>query len=150
MGSGLEGYMDAAPLIERILEDEGLTSDLDEPAAQLLVIGRDAYSAERAAVTASALSRMKLDQAVADGLNVLVMPQSHRVVMGLANDAPFSRRAFVRAADHPLLAGLDNADLQNWRGASDMIKAYPKWDDTFQQPALLALEQQRHGFDILV
>jgi len=103
------------------------------PQMDLLIVGRNAYTHDNSK-TSKQLARLGLDNAVANGLNVLVMEQSHFVVMGLMNTAPYSRNAFVRAADHPILAGLGNADLHDWRGASDIIADYPKWDSPDSNP----------------
>ncbi|MCD6365739.1 MAG: hypothetical protein J7M14_07675 [Planctomycetes bacterium] len=117
---------------------------------RLLIIGREFYSQRSAAQRAGQLGALKLDQAVADGLNVLVMEQGNDTVMGLRNWQPDARKVFVRAVDHPLLAGLTSEDMRNWRAQSSMVEAYPRWTDARDKgrkrlPIWMLGDTSKHG-----
>ena len=60
---------------------------------------------------------------LAAGLQVLVFEQSADTLsktFGLRCFTPGSRRLWVRAADHPALAGIANVDLADWRGQTTL------------------------------
>lgn len=84
----------------------------------LLVIGRKSYDP----TVAGAL--MKQAEA---GLNILCFEQTNSIVFGLRNDDPNTRHAFISAADHPVISGLEDPDFRNWRGQSDLLEAYPDY-----------------------
>ncbi|MBT7166353.1 MAG: hypothetical protein HN904_26460, partial [Victivallales bacterium] len=93
----------------------------------LLVIGRRALAAK---TDVAKLAAARLDQAVRRGMNVLVFEQApaewEGTVMGLRLRETSTRIAFSRAAGHPALVGIHDADLHHWRGDSDLVEAYPE------------------------
>lgn len=88
--------------------------------AELLVIGRQGLSEELEA-------QRELFRAAQKGLNILCFEQMTREVLGLNNDDPNTRHAFVSAPDHPVVSGLSDEDFRNWRGASDILEPYPDY-----------------------
>ena len=91
-----------------------------------LIVGSRALENAAARQT---LSRAGFDQAVVEGMRVLVFeqsaPQWDGPMMGLRLKQLATRRTFVRAPGHPALAGLEETDFQFLRGDSDLIEAYP-------------------------
>ncbi len=106
-----------------VLKQAGVayTSEVSS-ATRLLVIGREALTD---AVRAQLRELSVLDRIKA-GLNVLVFEQTGSVLAGLPMDDPNARAAFIRAPDHPVLAGLASDDLRRWRGQSDLTEPYPR------------------------
>jgi len=101
--------------------------DLRDDGEALLVIGRRALATEP---DVAKLAAAGLDEAVRRGMNVLVFEQAptewEGTVMGLRLRETSTRIAFSRAAGHPALAGIRDADLHHWRGDSDLVEAYPE------------------------
>ncbi len=101
----------------------------------LLLIGRKSLNSN----TRALLEQAHLREALAGGLRVLCLEQEGRSVSGLRWDDPYARNVFIRRPNHPVLAGLSNEDFRDWRGASDLTKAYPtytmpdpaRWPDEF-------------------
>ena len=91
--------------------------------ARLLIIGKNSYPD-----AVKVLGNATIQEAVRGGLNVVVLAQRNRYVMGLKLEYTGSRDVYIRAKDSPLLAGLHNADLANWRQESKMLPAYPSFD----------------------
>jgi beta-galactosidase len=87
--------------------------------ARVLVIGREALGVQRDDLLA-AVEEAGLIEA---GLNVLVFEQAPGVCGNLVHTQARQRVAFVRDAGHPALAGLADADLHDWRGASTLVAA---------------------------
>jgi len=87
----------------------------------LLVVGRRAFDAAFLALA----QQTRLAEALEQGLNLLVFEQTVPEVLGLRLCERSERNAYIAAAGHPLLAGLDEADFADLRGASDLIEAYP-------------------------
>ncbi|HNS48811.1 MAG TPA: hypothetical protein PKM61_04715 [bacterium] len=119
-----------------LLEKMGLKADLvsvdtgrlQETAAKLaagrlLVIGRNAYPA-----AAKLFAALPVQDYLRRGLNLVVLEQMNRHALGLKLENTGSRDIFIRAADSPLLAGLENRDLSEWRGESRRLPSYPSFD----------------------
>ncbi|MDP6114943.1 MAG: hypothetical protein QGG53_24025 [Planctomycetota bacterium] len=77
-----------------------------------------------------ALGRAGFDAAVAGGMRALMMEQRVEgwdgTLMGLRFKRLATRRAFMRAAGHPALAGLADADFKHLAGHSNFIEAYER------------------------
>ncbi len=74
-----------------------------------------------------------LDLFVANGGRVLVMAQNPewlRRSWGLRVAWQQSRQVFTIDAAHPVVAGLDDTDLLNWRGQSTLLEARPDYLNT--------------------
>jgi len=91
----------------------------------LLVVGRNSYGEMLELLKERFLV---LDGATEAGLNVVVLAQLHRRVMGLRSENVNLRQVFVRDPGHPLLAGLGNADFHDWRGAAGSLPPYEPWN----------------------
>ena len=99
----------------------------------LLIIGKNALEEKNSQID---LSKVKHQ------LNILVFEQPFKVLtnrLGFRSNIHGLRRTFVRTPSHPALKGINNALLQNWRGAATMTPPYlqdlpafethdPKWD----------------------
>lgn len=98
------------------------TTEYERGKSSVLVIGRRALAG-------MAYWPFTADD-LADGLTVVVMEQHcgdlERV--GFRHEDRSPRMAFVRDAKHPILRGIDNPDLVNWRGAGTLISAGPDGD----------------------
>ncbi|MCM8770077.1 MAG: hypothetical protein NC911_10525, partial [Candidatus Omnitrophica bacterium] len=90
---------------------------------QLLIIGRQSYPLATKLVEAEAIM-----EAVNNGLNILILEQLNRHILGLKLENTNSREVFIRAKDSPLFAGLDSQDLAWWRGESHLLPSYPSFD----------------------
>jgi len=90
---------------------------------RLVIIGREALKSEAKAK----LRKWRIMDRVAKGLNVLVFEQRGRELAGMPMDDPNCRGAFNRAPAHPVMSGLDDKDLRNWRGQSDITEPYPNY-----------------------
>ncbi len=129
----------AAPVEAWLIDDTGDTAraldglarlkrlaapeELDAVRAGLLIVGRNSY------LTAAKWFRERdILPAIEGGLNVVVLAQRNRHVMGLQTENFNLREAFIRRADSPLTAGLADADLRDWRGRSAMLPDYPSFD----------------------
>jgi len=99
-----------------------LTAASDLASAGLLIVGREAYGP----VVLELARRIWLEAAVAAGLNLLVFEQSADTVFGLTLHEQSTRHVFPAAPGHPFLAGLEDADLINFRGTSDLVEPYPE------------------------
>jgi hypothetical protein len=99
-----------------------LTATSHLAAADAVIVGREAYGPEFRELA----QRLKLEPAVAAGLNLLVFEQSAPTVFGLTVHEQSTRHVFPAAPGHPFLAGLEAADLINLRGTSDLIEPYPE------------------------
>jgi len=91
----------------------------------LLVIGRNSYP-EAAALIREGF--MELDGLISGGMHVVVLSQMSRKVMGLRTENYNNRYAFIVDGSSPLLRGLSNADLHDWRGAASALPPYQPWD----------------------
>ena len=97
----------------------GLGADDELPAAlRVLVIGCNALDG-----AADAKLFENLSTRVEAGLQVLVFEQTADALsktFGLRGFTPGVRRVWVRASAHPVLAGLTNVDLADWRGQTTL------------------------------
>jgi beta-galactosidase len=94
---------------------ESVQADADLADFDLLVIGRAALSAEGPAPD---LRR------VADGLRVLVFEQTAEALekrLGFRVVEYGLRNVFARVPDHPVLAGLADQHLRDWRGEATLV-----------------------------
>ena len=73
--------------------------------------------------TLRTLEKLGFDQLVEQGLRVLVLEQSGDNLMGINTERTRPRHAFIAAPGHPVFEGLDDTDLSNWTGASDLVTA---------------------------
>lgn len=93
-----------------------LRADADPARFAGVVIGREALSETGALPDVSSV--------LAKGRRVLVMEQNTAGLtrrLGFRTNDPSLRTAFVRVPAHPVLAGLDNARLRDWRGAGTLL-----------------------------
>lgn len=94
---------------------EVVGADADLSKFDVLVVGQRALQPDGPALD---LSR------VADGLKVLVFEQTREVLeqrFGFRVQEYGLRNVFKRVPDHPLLAGLDEDQLRDWRGAATLL-----------------------------
>jgi beta-galactosidase len=98
----------------------GVTAAVWQPgqplnATDLLIIGRNALSGvPTLPFTADDLNR---------GLTVIVLEQQRDALrrFGFRAEETVSRRLFARRPNHPLLRGLEPADLADWRGSATLV-----------------------------
>ena len=93
-------------------------------AARLLVVGSLALDG-----TNAFLQAVETSGAIDNGLKVLVFEQKAGTLPGFEMVAPSARDAFARLPESPYLKGLADEDLQNWRGASDVMPAFVLSDE---------------------
>ena len=104
----------------RLSGEEAAEAEQSLAGADLLVIGRKSFPTEAATV------RMVF-RAAENGLNIVCFEQVERELFGLKNDDPNTRHAFISAQDHPVVEGLSDEDVRNWRGASNILESYPDY-----------------------
>ena len=92
--------------------------------ARLLVVGSLALDGTNAFMQA-----VEASGAIDNGLKVLVFEQKAGTLPGFEMVAPSARDAFARLPESPYLKGLADEDLQNWRGASDVMPAFVLSDE---------------------
>lgn len=115
--------------LSKVLEQEEvpfsrLTKESHLGTFDLLVLGRSAADP----ATMALLDELELAEAVENGLNLLCFEQPFSEVFGLRVETFDSRRAFIRSPDSPLLQGLTDADLADWRGEASLKPPYPGFD----------------------
>jgi beta-galactosidase len=91
------------------------------PGVGLLIIGREAVSADSPGIDLVALTRR--------GVNVLFFEQTEEVLQrrwGFRTASPGVRRVFVRQPGSPVCQGLEDELLRDWRGSSSLLEAYPE------------------------
>jgi beta-galactosidase len=93
----------------------------DPTKAALIIVGRESYDDAFIALA----TKIHLEQAVAQGANLLVFEQSGGEPCGLRLEERSTRNVFVAEPGHPFLKGLGAEDFVNLRGESDLIEAYP-------------------------
>lgn len=134
----------------RILRAEGMPfvsfSEEARPSEyDLLLLGRKAADP----VTLRGLRRMKLGEAVEGGLNVVVLEQPYREVLGLRTESFPCREVFVRSPHAALLQGLRDGDFRDWRWPPRAWKPGERGPDEAAWPgpaeALNAFGQRRSG-----
>jgi len=86
----------------------------------LLIIGR--HCLEKAANVKKLGA--SFDEAVNNGLRVIVFEQAAENVLGLRLEETSPRHTFIRAKKHPAFRELEDGDFSYWRGDSDLVKAY--------------------------
>lgn len=98
--------------------------------SSLLIIGREAFSSGQNLPG-------NLETFVRNGGKAIVFPQRREWLrnMGLRVAEHISRRVYPIDSNHPVVSGLDEADLRDWIGESTLLEAYP---DTIQKPARLS------------
>ena len=117
---------DPAGTTSRMLVDQfNVTVDAwdGKPSSVPLVIGREALEAGKALPG-------DLAAFVNGGGGVLVMAQRPEVLtdgLGLRVSPLQSRRVFRVPGEHPVTAGLDDADLRNWAGTGTLLEPYPDY-----------------------
>jgi len=87
----------------------------DLSAYDVLIVGKRALTVE---LPAPDVSRVR------DGLQVLVFEQAPQVLeqrLGFRIAEYGLRQVFCRVPDHPVLAGLDDEHLRDWRGAATLV-----------------------------
>ena len=93
-----------------------------------LIVGRRGLDQ---AAYRSRLTEAGFDQAVADGMRVVIFEQAadgwDGALAGLRRKRLDTRRAFVRCPGHPVLDGLAESDFRHLRGSSDLIPPYPEF-----------------------
>ena len=99
---------------------DAFTPDSNLARARLVVVGRESFDAAFVELA----GKTKLEQAVADGLNLLVFEQT-KPLLGLTLKERSTRRAFIAWQGHPALDGLAPRDFVDLRGESDLIEPYP-------------------------
>jgi hypothetical protein len=117
----------AALLASRKVAFERVDEHSALDAYDLLIVGKGALTPGGAAPN---LAR------VAQGLRVLVFEQTGEALeqrLGFRVQAYGLRNGFARVPDHPLLAGLSNDMLRDWRGAATLLPARLKYEE---QPML--------------
>ena len=97
---------------------ESVASLVNLPPTPLLVVGQGAFAA----------SPLEGDLPAA-AANVIVFEQPTNALKRFVMSAPSCRDAFATRLDSPYLAGLDDADLADWRGASDTVPAFVLSDE---------------------
>ncbi len=92
-----------------------------------VVIGREALDANG--------SLPNLD-AVRNGLNVLILEQPTRTIerLGFRMNEYGLRKLFVRSSGHPVLNGLPEGTLRDWRGEGTLLPPYLDYDQFFCPP----------------
>ncbi len=61
---------------------------------------------------------------LADDIKVLIFEQNDTSFLGLESEQLSERYVFIHDDSHPVVKGLSDADLANWRGASEIIEAF--------------------------
>ena len=108
-----------ASLLRRAgLEFETVASLDALPPTDLLIVGQGAFAA----------SPLKGDLPAA-AANAIVFEQPTNALARFVMSAPSCRDAFTTRPGSPYLAGLDDKDLADWRGASDTVPAFVLSDE---------------------
>ncbi len=103
---------------------EQVTAARDLSRLDLLIIGTGALDDSAREL----LGKLGLNAALQAGLRVVVFEQT-QASGGLLLDDPNCRHVYIRAPQHPLLTGLSDADLADWRGQSLLTEPYPVAED---------------------
>jgi beta-galactosidase len=104
----------AALLKDLGVQYQAVDASADLKGYDVLIIGKQAVTVDGAAPDVGR---------VRDGLKVIMFEQTANVLekrFGFRVEEYGLRRVFARVPDHPLLKGLTNADLCNWRGAATL------------------------------
>ncbi|MGK7902168.1 MAG: glycoside hydrolase family 2 protein [Hormoscilla sp.] len=102
------------------------------PTENLVVIGREALSSRQVDWWNRSSPEQKLlgnlETFVRKGGRVIIFPQDPEWIhgsLGLRVAPHLSRRVFPIQGNHPVVKGLDEQDLRNWRGETTLVEAYP-------------------------
>jgi len=102
------------------------------PTENLVVIGREALSSRQVSWWNRSSPEQKLlgnlETFVRKGGRGIIFPQDPEWIHGTLSlrVAPhLSRRVFPIEGNHPVVKGLDQQDLRDWRGESTLVEAYP-------------------------
>lgn len=98
-----------------------LTAASQLPQESLLVVGRRAFDQGFLALA----EQLHLDQAIRDGVRILVLEQTEGQPMGLRLEETSTRLAFAADPGHVALTNLQSPDWRDLRGQSDLIAPYP-------------------------
>lgn len=110
-------------LLKKLGYDARLIKDSLPPEVSTVVIGRKVLSKGYNLPFA-------LKEFVQNGGKVLVMAQDPdwmRKYFGFRVARHLSRRVFPVEVSHPVLDGLDEEDLRDWKGISNLVEAYPEY-----------------------
>lgn len=119
------GLIDKSGKTTAMLDDLGLKYIKISSPEQLtnvrhLIIGCEALN-EGAADILSEAERLGY---LKDDLKVLIFEQNDTSLLGLESEQLSERYAFIHDGSHPVVKGLCDADLANWRGSSELIEAF--------------------------
>ena len=92
----------------------------DVKQCRLLIIGRNALKNANPEL----LKQVEEARLIESGLKVLIFEQKACNLANLVFESPSYRNAFLRRPDSPYVAGLEEEDFSNWRGAADSVPAY--------------------------
>lgn len=97
-----------------------VTSWDGSPTKSLLIIGREALSNNQKLPG-------DLEAFVRNGGRAIIFPQQREWLekLGFRVAQHLTRRVFPVDSNHPVVNGLDEADLRDWQGESTMVKGYP-------------------------
>ena len=98
-----------------------LDEDSDLAKADLLIVGKRAYGPRFIKLA----RKLGLQQAIHEGLNLIVFEQTSDQVFGLNLREQSARRVFIAHDGHPVLEGLAPEDFVDLRGQSDLVDPYP-------------------------
>ncbi|MEA3401543.1 MAG: LamG-like jellyroll fold domain-containing protein [Armatimonadota bacterium] len=154
------GLIDAGHGTAGALREAGVAAEPVGPATDLqrldvLIVGARSFDAHL-------LGELHAQEAMQGGLRVIVFEQT-QPYGGLLLDDPNARHVFIRAPEHPLLAGLTDADLADWRGQSTLTEPYPvaedlegrypeefwRWSNNGTVASFAFEKPQRGGFEVL-
>ncbi|MCM8768700.1 MAG: hypothetical protein NC911_03325 [Candidatus Omnitrophica bacterium] len=131
---GQVALIDSSGQTARLLEEMGVSYQIFDEATidagqwswhrfPLLIIGKNSYPE----AVRLFQGQLPFQDAIRDGLNLLVLEQSCRQVAGLKLENVNGRQVFVRDQFHPVFSGLGNQDFSDWRGESYLLPAYQPW-----------------------
>jgi beta-galactosidase len=122
--SGGVAVFDPEGKTSRMLSGLGLdVKPWDGGAAEVLVVGRSSLSA-------SGKLPGDLQSYVRNGGRLVIMsqdPQWFRDKLGLRVAHTLTRRIFRMDPEHPVVKGIDEADLRDWSGSSTLVESKPDY-----------------------
>lgn len=109
-----------------ILDRMGVSYDkivksTDLKAYNMIVAGRNALADK-----SNTLIGKIMKSVCEDGKSLLCFEQKDLGVFGLRTHPRGVRKAFILQGGHPALQGLDEKDIENWRGGYSLLEAYPQ------------------------
>jgi hypothetical protein len=112
----------AAGLLKSIGAESVSLSDIDSLSGIcLVVVGRNALNMQFARTAA----KLGVPAWVRAGGRVIILEQAGEQEIGLRLDMRRAREVFKALPSHRVFAGLDDADLANWRGKSSLLEEFP-------------------------